>query len=198
MILDKYERIVLTVVFDCLEDVISDVRRVFFKEDSVEKYTEEEGQYSIEDVYTGTPPSGSAHNKRVLLAEYGEKTTIIVANLEDGWQSLGYITSKNRYSAVLVVELHRIDSTYPANAFTYIEGGKVSRHVSARKEDKWVFHSEGAVLAEEKSLDYKKRKIMDRITPDDLLHLAESFGVFITDDFTSIKRQGILFQQITG
>ncbi len=196
MILDAYRRLVLTIIWSPIDPILPILEKFFNNPDKDEQFTLISGQFSLNDVYEGYPPTGDAHKKRVLLRSYGSngEITILVANLQDGWQSLGYIISAKLHIPALVLAVHSHNDKFPANSFSMIRDGYDVRHVSARKEDKWIFYSEGEIQSFEDPSIYQKRIIKDRLPPEAIARIARKKGVDInSESFVLEKAEGIMF-----
>ena len=72
------------------------------------------------------------------------------------------------------------------------EGGKLLRHVSLLKEDKWVFYEKGTPLPYEDTSTYKNRLLRTRLKNEQLVSLATGFGVTLETD-KKITGPGMLF-----
>lgn len=194
-----FGHLVVTAVWAPLSEVAAAVGFVFGDKTRNEKYRTTRRAVCLTDIYEGFPPRGSAHRKKVFLMPLQEipNRTLVVANLEDGWESLGYIASTKHNVEALILEVSTLHDEYPANAFTVVQGGSIVRHVSARKEDRWVFYEEGTRLAFENTALYAKRRIRDRMPPEEVVRIAELHGVALdSEDFILRPVEAVVFEQV--
>jgi len=200
MILENYSSLVLTVMWHPFELLVPLFEKKFLDPNRKTKFLFECGRFSLSDVYKGCPPSGGAHKARVLLRSFGvnNEITILSANFQDGWNSLGYYISPELSIQVSIFAINRLDTEYPRNAFTLLWNNETVRHVSAMKDDpRWVFYEKGEIQPFEDPSLYKKRRVKDRLPPEAVIKIAENLGLDIdTEEFVLGKKEGVMFKQV--
>jgi hypothetical protein len=141
-------------------------------------WTAQDGIFSFDDCFTGSPPHGGAHKTRVLaFSPEPERFSLIVVNLQSGWSSLDYRLTRDLGTKSLMLGFCSDSFPYPARFFTLLDRGESIRHVAVRFEDEWSFYEEGSPLPQEDTRTYKNRLIKSRLTNEQIIKLAESFGI---------------------
>jgi len=160
------------------------------------QFREMSGSSALGAVCGRMPPAGATHLKQVGVIDKS-RYVVLIANLQDGWQSLAFVLSKK-----LAVDAHiftisdMIKSENPKNAFTYVSSGKTIRHVSLLKEDKWIFHQQGVPFVEEDLASYSNSKKQNRLGPESVVSLGRHLGYDIGNlDFYESARAGVFCEE---
>lgn len=138
---------------------------------------------AYEDFGPDRTTAAQAPRRAGLLSRSANKkpATILITNLGDGWQTLGYIGSKRsgcrcwQFTVCQNVRYHR-------NAMTLIEKGADRRVVYAQHDPQWVFFERGTPLPIEDVARYHNPKVSERVTRDYVVSLAEKAGFPLRDD----------------
>ncbi len=187
--------IVVSVVFGDAITIMTRLKETVFRVSS-KPWQSKDGKFSFQDCFTGYPTPGGAHKKRVLaFTPKPDSYVLFTANLEDGWISLAYILSESLKTKALTLGFCKDNVRYPARFFNLLKDGKSIRHVSVRLDNKWQFYQEGAILAEENAANYMKRLIKARLTNENLIDLADKFGISL-GNLAELSGKGILLSQI--
>ena len=119
--------------------------------------------------------------------------TALVAQLEDGWQTLCRLIATKGAVRTLVVRASSRHAEWPVVDFQYYEDSVPKRCVRAMKDDsKWDFFQQGEALAEEDPYRYRARRIRDRLTSEDVSSLATKLGWPVSDEgFWSSTHQAL-------
>jgi len=119
------------------------------------------------------------------------------ANYADGWQSLAVCVSKHVSGKVFRLAVGSEREEWPLYLFEVVEGGRERRHVSVVKDvDRWKFWQTGDPLPEEEVTVYRKRRIIDRLSRQYLVSLAERLGFPIDDDrFWESDMMAVYFEE---
>lgn len=191
-------KLIVVSCFSTKQDPVDSALRQFW-EDRRSHFEKKVGKLDFAHIYEGLPPAGGAHPKRVLVftPRIAKDCCVLVANLEDGWQSLGFVITSRIGGQCHQFGLSSDDLEYPAYSFTLISGGKELRHVSALKDAQWEFYEEGVPLSQEDTALYRNRRIKDRLTNDYTCRLAAACGYDIANDqFWRSEREAFYYHEV--
>ena len=91
---------------------------------------------------------------------------VFLTNMSDGWETLLNIYFDEFKREIIRVCFSDEASEFPAYSFEYMESSN-QRVIQALKDsDRWDFFESGSILPFENSLNYRKRKISDRLNND--------------------------------
>lgn len=134
--------------------------------------------------FKGAPKPGGAHDVDSVFftTSAAPGYTILLANLEDGWSSLGFAISKHLPGRVFQCALATLDEEYPMNAIYILEDGKNIRCVRAMKDyPRWDFFETGERQPFENPAYYTRRYIRDRLNREIMVEYLEKLGIHIRD-----------------
>src|SRR5690348_2680020 len=159
----KHDLIVLSIVFCAAESVYDHLDKII-RDVAPSSWTRLNGIYSLDDCFTGYPPPGAAHKLRVLaFSPQPHAFSFITANLEDGWSSLTFRLTTELQCKALILGFSNDQIAHPARFFSWVDRGVLTRHVSVRLEDKWLFYQQGVPLPQENKAAYGERLIKLRL-----------------------------------
>ena len=119
---------------------------------------------------------------------------VFITNMSDGWQGLLRGYSEDYKRKIIRVLLSDPNRTYPGYAFEVIAIDS-TRLVQVIKDfPKWQFFQKGNILPFEESINYKKRKIFDRLNNSIIKDYLKKNGIDINEeDFWKSKGNAIEF-----
>ncbi len=182
-------------VVTCFDEPFSNVSE-FYEKDvktvSSSNWLKYAGEFSVNDCYLDIPPPGAAHKVTILVLPLDRGYhALVTANLEDGWSSLAYRTTKALRCRAFVLGFCTDTLQNPARYFDYIECGKSLRHVSVRKDERWEFYQHGDFIKGEDVNWFSHRFIAQRLTNQHLLSLAAAHNFVDLLSTTLLKKSGI-------
>jgi hypothetical protein len=99
----KHSVLVLSALFGRLPRIAAAIGETIRRLE-VAEWSISDGVYTLADCYVERPPSGSAHHFRVVALQGSDpSTTLLAANLADGWSSLAHILSKSEKIDALIL-----------------------------------------------------------------------------------------------
>lgn len=105
--------------------------------------------------------------------------------------------SKTLGTTALVAGVSSLEQEYPANFLTFVEHGRITRHVSARRDDAWEFYEQGPRLPLEDAARYSARLKKDRVPPEYVVEIVTRYGFPIaTPGFWKSSLDGWYFRQV--
>ena len=186
--------IVISVIFGEALTILTRLKETIFRI-SPGTWQCKEGAFCFNDCFIGYPPPGGAHKVKLLaFTSRPDSYALFTANLEDGWVSLAYILSESLKTKALTLGFCSDNVTYPARFFNVLNDGKLIRHVSVRLDNKWQYYEKGAILPKENASNYTKRLIKARLTNENLIDLADKFGISL-GNLAELSGKGILLAQ---
>jgi hypothetical protein len=159
-----------------------------------------EGVFQFSEIIQSEPPPGSLHPLDVLIFKPCNKNYIIyTANLQDGWYSLIYRMSAvyGFHVSALTFRFSDDGLEYPARSFAKIVNCKVVREVHAVLDTKWVFFEDGEPVPGEDLSCYKRQRIRDRLTNEQIMAVANAHGVEFPNN-APLREPGALLKRIQG
>jgi len=104
-------------------------------------------------------------------------TTVLRANLEDGWSTLTYALAERRAWTYLKVRVGDPWDAWPICELEWFVNGRSKRFVRAMKDDpRWEFFVRGDALSFEETKAYRRRRIRDRFTAEMLWSYVGALG----------------------
>jgi hypothetical protein len=189
------EFLVVTAIKASLETVSQYIGKLLPATDPRWVWAQEQGVFSFDDCFTGVPPAGAAHRLRVLIfSPVPDQFALFTANLEDGWSSLAYLSSRDLRTQALTLKFCSDTLAYPARSLTLYEHGRTIRRVHVLREDKWLFYQEGEPIPQEDTSTYGNRLIRTRLSNEQLAKLATRFGVNL-ETGEELVGPGVIFEQ---
>jgi hypothetical protein len=122
---------------------------------------------------------GPPHGRKAIFLEPVETSgwTAMVANLDDGWATLGVVLSKELECCVWRFALDDGQSEYPLRKIDVVCSGQTRRVVQVlREDDGWKWFQKGEPLPGEDADAYERRRVSDRLTNDAVVKVATSSG----------------------
>lgn len=110
--------------------------------------------------------------KAIFWQPINKDYTMMLSNLIDGWQTLGYIL--NKVKGIQMLDLSLMDDYVQFNF-------NDDRFIRVMWDDRWDFYEFGQPLPFENTQQYKARLKKDRLTPEMVEEYANYFGVDLRD-----------------
>lgn len=189
-----------TVLAEPLDVTTSAVAAIFKQFQLRKPMLRSEEPLSLERIYVGSPPMGGAHPHNVVL--YAPKSdvgsTVVIANLQDGWSSLSHVLAKRLGAKQVQVTATSQGAEYPAVFFHAWLDGAERRVMCMRDSHAWVFHAQGAALPFEEVVTYAARRTSNRLTREMVLRYVEALGWNAVDtEFWETQGNAVYFEQAT-
>jgi hypothetical protein len=149
------------------------------------QFTETRETLNLGEIYSREPPRGGRHAKKVLFFSplNCPASTVMFANLSDGWHTLANCMSKLIESRFYCFQLSFDGCEWPRNLFEVWDSGRITRHVSTIKDnDRWKFYQQGPIFPEEEEEQYAKRRVAQRLSTNYLITVAGRLGFRIDED----------------
>lgn len=122
-----------------------------------------------------------------------------ITNMNDGWQGLLRGYSEDYKRKVIRVSLSEPNINYPGNSFEVMTIDSTRLIHAFNDSDKWVFYEKGDILPFEDGINYKKRKISNRLNNFIIEDYLKKNGIDINqEDFWRSRGKGIEFSTKLG
>ena len=177
-LLAEYEYLAISLFDQPLEAVWAAATRTVWGRSGSKRYRAESGVLDCARVYSGRPPPGGAHQVRAVFFEPASSadTTAMLANLEDGWLTLGNLIAQQLSGQHIYLRTSE-DREFPLSDFKVWCDGKSVRTVRASRDERgWEFYAEGALRVFEDPALYRRHRIRDRLNRKILTEYARRLG----------------------
>lgn len=200
-LIDSWEMLVFASLTAPIEDVGEAVEAVLGDRAQGGRYKIGWSPLDLSAVEIGCPRPGGAHLAKatIFTPRTSEQSSVLVANLRDGWQTLVHVLCGRLNCDCLKIRTSTPDDRYPINSITVYEGGRETRIVRAMLDgDRWEFFQRGAAKTFESEENYRGKRVSDRLDRSILVDYLATLGLDIADDrFWSSNRPALLVEKIS-
>jgi hypothetical protein len=124
---------------------------------------------------------------------------VFITNMADGWQGLLRGYSEDYKQKIIRTDLSKPDITYPGYAFEVMSIDSTRLVQVIKDVPNWQFFQKGDILPFEESINYKKRRISDRLNNSIIEDYLKKNRIDINEeDFWKSKGKAIEFSTKLG